>query len=135
METLGYLTVRGDPNECFFKYGYDKKNSKVLYSTNKMKILNSFQGGLFTRHKQCYESGELSKDLSRLYYFLPATTDRIKKINQHMSLVFLKPIDVEEHKFGEGFNPSVLDGAHPDKEKAREVVLEILKKNSGHQQL
>ena len=96
-----------------------------------MKILSSFQGGLFTRHKQCYESGELSKDFSRLHYFFPATTDRIEKVNQHMSLVFLKPIDIEEHEFGGGFNPSVLDGAHPDKEKAREVVLEVLKKTVG----
>ena len=29
-ETLGFLTVRGDNQECFFDYGYSKDNSKVL---------------------------------------------------------------------------------------------------------
>ena len=43
VETLGYLTVRGDERECFFDYGYSKGNSKVLYSTHKMKIPNSFR--------------------------------------------------------------------------------------------
>ena len=30
VETLAYLTVRGDERECFFDYGYTKENSKVL---------------------------------------------------------------------------------------------------------
>ena len=42
VETLGYLTVRGDPNDFFLDYGYDKQNSKVLYSTSRMKIPNCF---------------------------------------------------------------------------------------------
>ena len=41
---------------------------------------------------------------------------------------FLKPIDVEESEFGEGFNPSVLDSNHLEREKASEVVLKVLKK-------
>ena len=42
VETLAYLTVPGDHQECFFDYGDNKENSKVLYSTHKMKIPNSF---------------------------------------------------------------------------------------------
>ena len=38
VETLGYLTVRGDERECFFDYGFSKENRKILYSTHKMKI-------------------------------------------------------------------------------------------------
>ena len=30
VETLVYLTVRGNERECFFDYGYSKENSKVL---------------------------------------------------------------------------------------------------------
>ena len=32
VETLTYLTVRGDKHVCFFSYGYDKDNSKLFYS-------------------------------------------------------------------------------------------------------
>ena len=64
-----------------------------------MKIPNSFRGGLFTRHKQQYEVGDLLKDFSRLYYFLPATTDRSEKINRHMDQFFLKLIEIEECEF------------------------------------
>ena len=42
VETLAYLTVPGDHQECFFDYRDNKENSKVLYSTHKMKIPNSF---------------------------------------------------------------------------------------------
>lgn len=30
IETLGYVTVRGDRGECFLGYGYAKENSKIL---------------------------------------------------------------------------------------------------------
>ena len=51
VETLGYLTVRGDGRECFFDYRCNKDNSKVLYSTHKMKIPNSFISTIFNRHR------------------------------------------------------------------------------------
>ena len=50
-ETLGYLTVRGDNQECSFNYGYSKDNNKVLYSHHKMKIPNSFSRIIFNRHR------------------------------------------------------------------------------------
>ena len=31
-ETVGFMVVRGSPEEVFFNYGYDKDKSKVLYS-------------------------------------------------------------------------------------------------------
>ena len=30
VETLAYLTVRGDERECFFDYGYTKENIKLF---------------------------------------------------------------------------------------------------------
>ena len=93
-----------------------------------MKIPKSFGAGLFTRHKEQYEGREPPKDVSRAYYFLPSTTDRSEKINQHMEQVLLIPIDIEECDFGEGFNPALLDSDHPDREKTRERVLTVLKK-------
>ena len=34
-ESLGYITVHGDEQEHFFDYGYNKENSKMLYSTHR----------------------------------------------------------------------------------------------------
>ena len=39
---VALVTVRNDPEEQFFDYGYHKENSKVLYSTRKLKVSNSF---------------------------------------------------------------------------------------------
>ena len=93
-----------------------------------MKIPNSFQGGLFRRHKQQYENGTLPKGFSRLYHFLPLTTDSTERVNQYMDQGFLKPIDIEEQEFGEGFHPSVLHRHLPEIEKTREAVLKVFKK-------
>ena len=50
INSLGYLTVRGDEQEHFFDYGFNKENSKILYSTHKMKIPNSFSTTIFNRY-------------------------------------------------------------------------------------
>ena len=81
-KSLGYLTVRGDEQEHFFDYGFNKENSKILYSTHKMKIPNSFSTTIFNRHRIQYESGAFSEtDFSDVFFFLPSTTDRIEEIN------------------------------------------------------
>lgn len=129
VETLGYITVRGEEGECFFDYGYNKQNSKILYSTHKMKIPNSFSSTIFNRHRIQYEAGALSEtDFSRLFFFLPSTTDRIENINGYMDSVNLMPIDMDQSEFGENFDPSTLDYENKDKEKNRESVLKVLKK-------
>ena len=35
---IAVITVRNDPEEQFFDYGYSKDNSKTLYSTRKLKF-------------------------------------------------------------------------------------------------
>ena len=61
IKSLGYLTVRRDDHEHFFDYGYNKENSKVLYSTHKMKIPNSFSSTIFIKHRIQFEAGALSE--------------------------------------------------------------------------
>ena len=75
VETLGYLTIRGDSMEYFFDYGYSKDNSKVLHSHHKMKIPNSFLGTIFNQHRIQYESSASDTESSKTYFFLPSTTD------------------------------------------------------------
>ena len=60
-ESLGYITVRRDEQEHFFDYGYNKENSKILHSTHKMKILDSFSSTIFNRHRIRYEPGAFSE--------------------------------------------------------------------------
>ena len=112
VETLGYLTVRGDSMECFFDYGYSKDNSKVLYSNHKMKIPNSFSATIFNRHRIQYASGAFDTEFLRTYFFHPSATDRIEDINRYMNSVNLILIDINQNEFeaeGGNFDPSKLD--------------------------
>ena len=110
---LGYLNVRGDPNEHFLDYGFCKENSKTLYSHHKRRIPSSFSGTFFNRHKVQFESGGLQTTFSEVYYFLPSTTDRSEEINKHLGCVNLSPIDILENTFetenNVAFAPSKLD--------------------------
>lgn len=83
---------------------------------------------MFSIYKEKLQQGKLSTDFSRVYYYIPPTTDRIEPINQHMGNVHLKLIDVGEGEFGEGFNPLVLDTDSPERKRARESVIKVLKK-------
>ena len=43
-ETIGYLVVRGSPEDVFFNYGCDKEKSKVLYSHTEGEFQTLFLG-------------------------------------------------------------------------------------------
>ena len=114
INSLGYLTVRGDEQEHFFDYGFNKENSKILYSTHKMKIPNSFSTTIFNRCWIQYKSGAFSEtDFSNVFFFLPSTTDRIEEINRYVKSVNLSPTDIDASDFGPNFDPSKLDYAGP----------------------
>ena len=70
-ETIGYITVRGDPEEYFFDYGFCKEKSKFLFSYHKKITPSSFGGTFFDRCKISYESKALPADRSSVYFFLP----------------------------------------------------------------
>ena len=44
---VGFITVKNDVDEQFFDYGYNKDNSKLLYSTKKLKIPSCFKATVF----------------------------------------------------------------------------------------
>ena len=44
---IGLITVKNDADEQFFDYGYNKDNSKSLYSTKKLNIPSSFKATVF----------------------------------------------------------------------------------------
>ena len=98
-ETVGYIMVRGDPQEHFLDYGFCKKNSKILHSHYKKHIPNSFSGTFFNCHIIQYESGAFQGlTFSNSYYFLPRSTDRVEQINKHMGSVNLTQIHITKKK-------------------------------------
>ena len=98
-ESLGFIVVRGDPDNHFLDYGFGKENSKILYSYHKIRIPSLFSGTFFTRDKLQFESGGLQTLYSNVYYFLPSATGRSKEINRHLRYVNQSPIYIPENSF------------------------------------
>ena len=73
---VGLITVRNDADEQFFDYGYNKDNSKLLYSSKKLKIPSSFKSHVFGFHKMQYEGGAFAEQKSsQMFFYLPSTVD------------------------------------------------------------
>ena len=91
---LGYITLRGDNNETFYSYGFDKEKSKLLFCSLKQPIPNIFNCTSFKKHRQ-YLLNEKATDrhASSLFMFLPSTIDRKESILQYKDSVNLHPID------------------------------------------
>ena len=107
---VAVITIRNDPEEQFFDYGYSKDNSKTLYSTRKVKIPRSFKSAVFGIYKIKYEVGAFSDELSsRIFFYLPSNVDMNEKIMKHLTLVYLKPFNVNHESIGENFDPASND--------------------------
>ena len=85
-ETAGFIVVRGNPEEVFFKYWYDKEKPKIIYSHYRRRIPNSFCSTTFNRNHSVVESDELEDDFFKLYFFLQLVTDRIEEINEYLKM-------------------------------------------------
>ena len=85
--------MRGDADETFLSYGFDKIKSKLLYSFSKQQIPNAFVSVAFKNHFEEIMNGDRSES-SSLFYFLPSVSDRKEEINQHKNNVSLSPIDI-----------------------------------------
>ena len=77
---LGYIMVRGDKDELFLSHAYNEEKSMVLLSSCKQALPNIFQGISFKKYNQMLLSG--NDDFSKLFFYLPSTTDRKEKINK-----------------------------------------------------
>ena len=64
---LGYIMVRGDKDELFFCYGYNKEKSMVLFPSCKQALPNIFQGTSFKKHNQMLPS---SNDDFSIFFFI-----------------------------------------------------------------
>ena len=74
---LAHITLRGDVNERFFSYGYNKKRSTFLYCVNWQPILNSFHCTAFKQHHGfLLDENQKKAEFSKMFMFLPSTLDR-----------------------------------------------------------
>ena len=79
---LAFNMIRGDPEEDFFSHGYYEERSKILYSRFKHPLSKIFQGNAFKKYtKMMIEEKEI-QETSKLFFFLPSTTDRKVKVNK-----------------------------------------------------
>ena len=129
-ETVGFMVVRGSPEEVFFNYGYHKEKSRVLHAHYRRRIPNSFSGTVFNRHRVMIESGEADAEFSNIYFFLPFITDRNEEINKYLN-VSISPTDVSQEHLnnwaGVEFNPSKLDLFANDKALMSAAVAKCLR--------
>ena len=107
--------LKGDKNEIFYSYGYDKERSKLLDCSMKQPIPNIFFCTSFKKHKN-YLINEHKTDrlASSLFLFLPSTLDRKEEMLQFRDSVNLHPIDItysdlKEFNDDRDFDPSHLE--------------------------
>ena len=112
---LEYISLRGNKNETFYSYGYDKKRSKLLYCTMKQPLPNIFQCTSFKKHNNFLIQEKLNEsNKSSLFLFLPSTLDRKEEILQFKNSVNLHPIDASYDDLkalnnDKDFNPALLN--------------------------
>ena len=127
-EQLAFIVLRGDPDETFLSYGFDKIKSKLLYPYSKQQIPNAFVSVAFKKHFDQIMSDDRD-ETSSLFYFLPSVSDRKEEINQHKNNVSLSPVDITVD-FIESFSPEKVsfkpDLLDSSDEKERKPQTEIL---------
>ena len=128
-QQLAYIVLRGDVNEIFSSYGYDKNKSKILYSFSKQQIPDAFISTSFKKHFNEILNEKRNEESSTLFFFLPSITNRKEAINQWKNNPHLTPIDfnisfIESFSSqNEKFQPNLLNSAD---NKMRDPQVEML---------
>ena len=105
-EQIAFIVLRGDADEIFLSYGYNKTKSTAVYSYSKEQIPNAFVSVAFKKHfdEIVNESSSKTDVRSSLFYFLPSISDRKESVNQFKNNVSLMPCDVSVELI-ESFSP------------------------------
>ena len=128
-EQLAYIVLRGDENEIFFSYGYDKNKSQILYSDSKQQIPDAFVLTSFKKHyNEIINEKKENEDSSSLFFYLPTITDRKEEINQwknnpshapiYFSISFIESFSTQKVKF----QPNLLNSFN-EKERAPQIEM------------
>ena len=105
-EQIAFIVLRGDADEIFLSYGYNKTKSIAVYSYSEEQIPNAFVSVVFKKHfdEIVNESSSKTDVRSSLFYFLPSISDRKESVNQFKNNVSLMPCDVSVELI-ESFSP------------------------------
>ena len=128
-EQIAFIVLRGDVDETFLSYGFNKTKSKVLYSFSKQQIPNAFVSVAFKKHFNEIMNENKSDIKSLLFYYLPSVSDRKEAINQHKNNVSLFPVNVTleliESFSSEGalFKPDLLNSSKEEERKPQTEML------------
>ena len=127
---LGYIVLRGDPDELFFSYGFNAETLKVLFCSSKERIPNAFKCTAFKKHYKMIVD-ERYTNVRHLFY-LPSTTDRKELMYQYKDNVSLNPIDWNYEDFKnfssekKDFYPHYLDlNVNDERKVAAEILYNI----------
>ena len=126
---LGYITLRGDQNESFYSYGFDKQNSKVLFCTVKQPLPNIFQCTSFKKHSTfLMTQNQENLKFSKMFMLLASTLDRKEGVHLH-------PVDNSYDRLKSINNNKDFDPSHLDNSVLRKDVTKffytIMKKIAG----
>ena len=133
---LAYIVLRGDDDEVFFSYGFNKSKSKLLYSYAKQQIPDTFISTSFKKHFQEVVNEKKNEEFSKMFYYLPSISDRKEEINKYKDNVSLVPTDVtlefinsfsSEKQFS--FQPELLNSTD---QKVREPYVKVLRQLFKH---
>ena len=129
-ETVGFMVVRGSPDEVFFNYGFEKEKSQVLYSHYRRRIPNSFNGTIFNRHHVLIERRSWCR-IFKYLFFTSATTNINEEINKYLNNFSTSTIDVSQEQLnnwaGIEFNLSKLDLFKSDKTLMSAAAVQCLR--------
>ena len=126
---IAFIVLRGDVDETFLSYGFNKIKSKVLYSFSKQQIPNAFVSVAFQKHFDEIINENKTDNKSLLFYFLPSVSDRKEAINQHKNNVSLSPVDVSLELIGsfssQGalFKPDLFNSSKKEERKPQTKML------------
>ena len=133
-EQIAFIVLRGDADEIFLSYGYNKTKSTVVYSFSKEQIPNAFVSVAFKKHfdEIVNESSSSSKTdvKSSLFHFLPSISDRKESVNQFKNNVSLMPCDVSVELIESfsplkdvSFKPDLLNSVNKEERKPQTEML------------
>ena len=132
-EQIAFIVLRGDVDETFLSYGFNKIKSKVLYSFSKQQIPNAFVSVAFKKHFDEIINENKSDIKSSLFYYLPSVSDRKEAINQFKNNVSLSPVNVTleliESFSSEGalFKPDLLNSSEEERKPQTEMLYGLFK--------
>ena len=90
---LAYIMIRGDSDETFSLYGYDKERSKIMYWSLKDPLPNIFQSTVFKKHTKLSIKEKVTADLSKLFFsYLPLPIVKKKLTNFSTMFIFTRLI-------------------------------------------